>query len=84
MNKTPINVVIADDNRFFCDALKDSLNFHKELNVINTFITLESLINFTANHKFDILVLDINFNGKSSLDFLSFSAIHSGVNSSEL
>ena len=68
MNKTPINVVIADDNRFFCDALKDSLNFHKELNVINTFITLESLINFTANHKFDILVLDINFNGKSSLD----------------
>ncbi|MDD7913913.1 response regulator transcription factor [Polaribacter ponticola] len=68
MNKIPINVVIADDNRFFCDALKDSLNFHKELNVINTFITLESLINFTANHKFDILVLDINFNGKSSLD----------------
>lgn len=68
MSKNPIRIVIADDNRFFCDALKDSLNFHKELTVINTFTTLESLINYTTNHKFDILVLDVNFNGESSLD----------------
>lgn len=71
MSKSPIRVVIADDNRFFCDALKDSLNNHKELNVINTFTTLNELINFTNLHNLDVLVLDVNFNGESSLDFIN-------------
>ncbi len=71
MSKNPIRVVIADDNRFFCDALKDSLNNHKELNVINTFTTLNELINFTNLHNLDVLVLDVNFNGESSLDFIN-------------
>jgi DNA-binding NarL/FixJ family response regulator len=71
MIKSPIRIVIADDNRFFCEALKDSLNNHKELNVINTFITLNELINFTNLHNLDVLVLDVNFNGESSLDFIN-------------
>jgi|GEM_PF-2756312 len=71
MIKTPIKIVIADDNKFFCEALKDSLNFHKEFTVNNIFITLESLIDFTSKNTFDILILDINFNGTSSLDYLS-------------
>ncbi|MFD2528346.1 MULTISPECIES: response regulator transcription factor [Polaribacter] len=71
MIKSPINIVIADDNRFFCDALKDSLNFHEELNVIQTFNNLDHLISFTSLNKFDVLILDVNFNGKSSLDFLN-------------
>jgi DNA-binding NarL/FixJ family response regulator len=71
MSENPIRVVIADDNRFFCDALKDSLNNHKELNVINTFTTLNELINFTNLHNLDVLVLDVNFNGESSLDFIN-------------
>ncbi|MFK8060204.1 MAG: response regulator [Polaribacter sp.] len=68
-NKT-LKIVIADDNRFFCEALKDSLNLHKELNIINTFTTLNELIEFTKNHNLDILILDVNFNGESSLDFI--------------
>ncbi|WP_088353304.1 response regulator transcription factor [Polaribacter haliotis] len=71
MNTPPIRIVIADDNRFFCDALKDSLNTHKELEVINTFTTLNALINFTNLHNLDVLVLDVNFNGESSLDFIA-------------
>jgi DNA-binding NarL/FixJ family response regulator len=70
MSNNTIKVIIADDNRFFCDALKDSLNQHKELSVSNTFITLESLIEFTNNHNLDVLILDVNFNGQSSLDFI--------------
>jgi len=70
MSKTSIKIVIADDNRFFCDALKDSLNFHEELNVTNTFTTLEKLIKFTNNYKVDVLILDVNFNGESSLNFI--------------
>lgn len=71
MPEKTIKIVIADDNSFFCDALKDSLNIHKELYVINTFTTLEELINFTADHNFDVLILDVNFNGESSLNYIS-------------
>lgn len=71
MNSKPIRIVIADDNRFFCDALKDSLNIHKEFNVTNTFITLNKLIEFTNLHNLDVLILDVNFNGESSLNFIS-------------
>tara|TARA_R110001592_G_scaffold5082_3_gene28263 strand:+ start:1474 stop:2103 length:630 start_codon:yes stop_codon:yes gene_type:complete len=72
MPKRVVKIVIADDNKFFCEAIRDSLNIHKELSVIETFTTLEDLINYTNyyNH-FDILILDVNFNGKNSLDFIS-------------
>lgn len=71
MIKKPVKIVVADDNRFFCDALKDSLNVHKELNVTETFTTLRELIAFTNHHNLDVLILDVNFNGESSLDFIS-------------
>lgn len=70
INKT-IKIVIADDNRFFCDALKDSLNIHKELSVIKTFTTIQELINYTNQANFDILILDVNFKGENSLDFIN-------------
>lgn len=70
MNKTPIYIVVADDNRFFCEALKDSLNQHKELNVINYFTDLRELTAFCGENNFDVLILDVNFNGTSSLDFI--------------
>lgn len=70
MTKLPIKVVIADDNRFFCDALKDCLNVHSEINVTNTFITLKELIVFTNHQNLDLLILDVNFNGTCSLDFI--------------
>ena len=71
MNKKSLQVVIADDNRFFCEALKDSLNTHSELNVTATFCAIEEVINFTQNNYLDVLILDVNFNGTSSLDFIS-------------
>jgi DNA-binding NarL/FixJ family response regulator len=71
MLKNPIEIAIADDNKFFCEALQDSLNQHKELYVKNTFTTIDDLIVFTKNNStLDILILDINFNGECSLDFM--------------
>lgn len=70
MIEKQIQIVLADDNRFFCEALKDSLEQHKEFKVINHFTSLTQLISFTSKNSFDILVLDINFNGQSSLDFI--------------
>ena len=71
MYKKPIQFVLAEDNRFFCEALKDSLNFHDEFHVIHFFTNLKELINFCDSNSFDVLVLDVNFNGTSSLDFIS-------------
>ena len=68
MKNNLIKIVIADDNRFFCEALKDSLNIHKELSVAHTFTSLDPLIYFTKTHNFDVLILDVNFHGQSSLD----------------
>ncbi|WP_158841776.1 response regulator transcription factor [Polaribacter sp. L3A8] len=70
MINPPIKIVIADDNRFFCDALKDSLNAHNELNVTNTFTTLKELFQYTNSCNLDVLILDVNFNGQNSLDFI--------------
>lgn len=67
----PIKIVLADDNRFLCEALKDSLNQHKALQVIHFFTNLNDLILFCDENKFDILILDVNFNGLSSLDYIS-------------
>lgn len=71
MIKKAIDIIIADDNRFFCDALKDSLNFHDELSVLKTFTTIKELINYTNYAKFDVLILDVNFKGENSLDFIN-------------
>ncbi len=70
MNNPTIKIVIADDNRFFCDALKDSLNQHDELVVIDTFVTLNDLIDFVPVNNIDVLILDVNFNGKNSLAYV--------------
>lgn len=70
MINSPIQIVLADDNRFFCEALKDSLNQHKELKVINYFTDLIELSVYCEENNFDVLILDVNFNGKSSLDFI--------------
>lgn len=76
MSKEIINIVIADDNRFFCEALKDSLNVHEEFNIIQTFTDLDELIAYLNNYKFDVLILDVNFNGKNSLDFIDKIKTH--------
>lgn len=70
MTEKKLQIVLADDNQFFCEALKDSLQKHEEFNVIAFFTSIIELIDFTNSNSFDLLVLDINFNGESSLDFL--------------
>lgn len=71
MNNEIIKVVIADDNVFFCDALKDSLQNHNNIDVVKTISNLDSLIEFSKTKSFDLLILDVNFNGVNSLDYLN-------------
>ncbi len=66
----PIEVVIADDNVFLSQALAENLNNSCSINVSRTFDNLNSLIEYIPLSTFDVLILDINFNGDSSLDYI--------------
>ena len=65
-----IEVIIADDNIFLAQALAENLNNSESINVTKTFNNLKSLIEYIPNSTFNILILDINFKGESSLDFI--------------
>ncbi len=69
INQT-IEVVIADDNVFLSQALAENLNHSCSINVTRTFDNLKSLIDYIPISTFDVLILDINFNGQSSLDYI--------------
>ena len=71
MKQKKINIVIADDNRFFCEALKDSLNNNLNFNVLETFTELSELLKYNQSFSYDVLILDINFNGISSLESIN-------------
>ena len=68
MTTRMLKIVIADDNRFLCEAIKDSLLTSNRVHVIKTIYTLKELVVYVNNNPtFDVLILDINFNGNSSL-----------------
>lgn len=71
MNNDSINIVLADDNLFLLNMIAKSLKQNDRINILATFDNIDHLIEYTPNRVFDVLVLDINFNGSSSLDFLS-------------
>lgn len=69
-NNTPIKLVIADDNKFFVDALADSLTKHEEFTIVGKSTSITEVINFTQHHSLDVLILDVNFKGINSLDYI--------------
>lgn len=66
-----IQLVIADDNLFFAEALEESLNLKNGFEVKTIISNLIDLEEYCNTNTFDILILDINFKGKNSLDYLT-------------
>lgn len=65
-----IRVIIADDNIFLAEALAENLNNTNDIVVNETFNNLDTLVKNLPNCIVDILILDINFNGVSALDYV--------------
>ncbi len=65
-----IKVAIADDNIFLAEALAENLNNSDSIKVTKTIDSVSGLIAYMPESDFDILILDINFNGTSSLDYI--------------
>lgn len=65
-----IQLVIADDNLFFAEVLAENIDEQKGFNVKKVFSNIDDLILFCDKNELDILVLDVNFNGDSSLEHI--------------
>lgn len=61
-------IIIADDNKFFSDALQNYLDNYDDFKVIASCNTINEMIAQTNNNNFDLLVLDLSFKGERSLD----------------
>lgn len=55
----PISVVIADDNREFCELLRDSMQGESDLEVVGVVHHGVELLEFLASRPVDVVVLDI-------------------------
>lgn len=67
----PHKIIIADDNKFFLDALENYLMTFNHFKVITTCNSIKETILHTNNINFDLLILDLSFNGQKSIDYLN-------------
>lgn len=70
MKSSTYKVIIADDHTFFMDALKIVIEQYDDFKVVATCDNLQRLITLIEQSFFDLLILDINFNGIKSIEYL--------------
>ncbi|NJB82491.1 response regulator transcription factor [Wenyingzhuangia aestuarii] len=63
-------IILADDNRFFSDALKSYLENNECFKIVAICNTIKSTIINTNNVDFDLLILDLSFKGINSINYL--------------
>lgn len=63
-------IIIADDNLFFLGILENYLGSFEEFKIVACCNTIDETIQYTNNTQFDILILDLSFNGERSLDHI--------------
>lgn len=68
-NKT-IKAIVADDNRFFAEAIASTIDNFENFESICSITDLDNLVDALGQKSPDLLVLDVNFNGQSSLDYV--------------
>ncbi len=68
MIEMPIRVVIADDHAVVRRGLRQVLDAENDFEVVAEAADLESARRYTRGHRPDVLVLDLNMPGGSSLD----------------
>lgn len=67
---TKYKIVIADDHQVVIDGLMNMLTEEKELIVIKTVTSMEEILPSLHFTKPDILILDINMNGKNTFELV--------------
>ena len=70
MNAPPLRVLIAEDNEDLRDLLVTLVSAETDLRCVGTANSVDDVIANTAEHKVDVLVLDLELQGRSSIDLL--------------
>lgn len=70
MTAHPLRVLVAEDNDDLRDLLVTIISAEPDLDCIGSAKDVESVLNSTREQKVDVLVLDLELQGRSSIDLL--------------
>lgn len=70
MNSHPLRVLIAEDNADLRDLLVTLVSAEPDLKCVGTAEDVDAVISSTAQQIADVLVLDLELQGRSSIDVL--------------
>ena len=70
MNTPPLRVLVAEDNDDLRELLVTLISAEPDLRCVGTANDVDSVLSSTAEHKADVLVLDLELQGRSSIDLL--------------
>ncbi len=70
MSAPPLRVLIAEDNDDLRELLVTLISAEPDLKCVGTATNVDAVITGTAEHKADVLVLDLELQGRSSIDLL--------------
>ena len=64
-------IYIADDNLFLVNILAESISKNENIKIVGTSTGIDHLLDSLKHTQVDLLILDVNFGGVSSLDYIS-------------
>jgi DNA-binding NarL/FixJ family response regulator len=70
MNSPPLRVLIAEDNDDLRELLVTLISAEPDLKCVGSAKDVDAVLSCTAGHQADVLVLDLELQGRSSIDLL--------------
>lgn len=70
MTTTPLRVLVAEDNEDLRDLLVHIISAEADMKCVGTASDVDSVIENTNEQKADVIVLDLELQGRSSIDVL--------------
>ncbi len=70
VNAQPLRVLVAEDNDDLRDLLVTLISAEPDLKCVGTANGVEEVLASTSEHEADVLVLDLELQGRSSIDLL--------------
>jgi len=70
MTAPPLRVIVAEDNEDLRDLLVHLISAEADMKCVGTAADVDAAIATTAEQKADVIVLDLELQGRSSIDVL--------------
>ncbi len=70
MSASPLRVLVAEDNDDLRDLLVTIISAETDLRCVGSVKDVDSVLSSTRENQFDVLVLDLELQGRSSIDLL--------------